>query len=87
MALDIKSARVRRVLLADGWHAVEDVGERGGGSSFEVGNVRFTDGTTAGTPEAGIGFTFVDHHTRKRIAGLVTNVQALEMDDDEGRPA
>jgi hypothetical protein len=86
MALDIKTARVRRVLLADGWHAVEDVGERGGGSSFEVGSVRFTEGTAAGTPEAGIGFTFVDHHTRKRIVGLLANIQALEV-DDEGRPA
>jgi hypothetical protein len=85
MALDIKTARVRRVLLADGWHAVEDVGERGGGSSFEVGNVRFTDGTPAGTPDAGTGFSFVDHHTRKRIVGLVSSIQALEV-DEEGRP-
>jgi hypothetical protein len=86
MALDITTARVRRVLLTDGWHAVEDVGERGGGSSFEVGSMRFSDGTTAGTPEAGTGFSFVDHHTRKRIVGLLSSIQALEV-DDEGRSA
>jgi hypothetical protein len=84
MALDITTTRVRRVLLADGWHAVEDVGERGGGSSFEVGGMRFSNGTTAGTPEAGTGFSFVDHHTRKRIVGLLSSIQALEV-DDEGR--
>ena len=86
MAVDVKAARVRRVLLADGWHAVEDVGERGGGSSFEVGTVRFTDGGSAGTAEAGTGFSFIDHHTRKRIVGLLGTIQALEV-DDEGRPA
>ena len=87
MALDVKAGRVRRVLLADGWHAVEDVGERGGGSSFEVGTVRFTEGGGAGTgAEAGTGFSFVDQHTRKRIIGLLISIQALEV-DDEGRPA
>jgi hypothetical protein len=87
MALDIKAVRVRRVLLADGWHAVEDVGERGGGSSFDVGTVRFTDGASAGSAEAGTGFSFVDHHTRKRIVGLLSSIQALEVDDEGGRPA
>jgi hypothetical protein len=87
MALDIKTARVRRVLLADGWHAAEDVGQRGGGSSFEAGVIQFTDSATAGIPGAGTGFSFVDHHTRKRIVGLLSSIQALEVDDESGRPA
>jgi hypothetical protein len=62
------------------------VGERGGGSSFDVGTVRFADGGSAGTTEAGTGFSFVDHHTRKRIVGLLSTIQALEV-DDEGRSA
>jgi hypothetical protein len=83
MELQINVGRVRRVLLADGWHAVEDVGERGSGSSFQVGLLRFAGAPSTSSAEVGDGFSFVDHHTRKRIAGPVGCIQALEIDDDE----
>ena len=52
-----------------------------------MGTVRFTDGGSAISAEAGTGFSFVDHHTRKRIVGLLSSIQALEVDDESGRPA
>jgi hypothetical protein len=78
MNVDIANGSVRRVLLADGWHAVEDVGERGSGSSFQAGPLRFTD--SSGGQDADAGFSFVDHHTKKRIVGPLRCIQALETD-------
>jgi hypothetical protein len=83
MELQVKSAGVRRVLLADGWHAVEDVGERGSGSSFEVGALRFIDEAGSASAEPGgdsLGFSFIDHHTKKRMVGPVRCIEALETD-------
>jgi hypothetical protein len=83
MELQVKSASVRRVLLADGWHAVEDIGDRGSGSSFQVGILRFTgESGSASSEPAGdsLGFSFIDHHTKKRISGPVRCIQALEQD-------
>jgi hypothetical protein len=76
MNIHIEAAHVRRVLLADGWHAVEDTD---GGSSFQAGSLAMHSGGQAvDTGEQ--GFSFVDHHTRKRLAGPLSSIRALELD-------
>ena len=76
MDIDITPSSVRRVLLADGWHAVEDVaGPEGRASSFQVGKFR-VGGADADT----LGFSFVDHHTGKRLAGPLRCIKSLELD-------
>lgn len=80
MSVDIDTARVRRVLLADGWHAVEGTDT---GSSFQVGPIRVQNsGETISAAVGGsdVGFSFVDHHTRKLLAGPFHSIRALELD-------
>ena len=80
MSVEVDAARVRRVLLADGWHAVEG---KDGGSSFEVGTLTIRSGSQAvggGTSTEGLGYSFVDHHTRKTLVGPLQSIRALELD-------
>jgi hypothetical protein len=80
MSVDIDAARVRRVLLADGWHAVEGSDS---GSSFEVGTLTIRSGSQSdggGASTEGLGYSFVDHHTRKTLAGPFQSIRALELD-------
>jgi hypothetical protein len=80
MSVEVEAARVRRVSLADGWHAIEG---KDSGSSFVVGtrttrSASQPDGGGASTE--GLGYSFVDHHTRKTLAGAFQSIRALELD-------
>ncbi len=79
MEIEVSLAQVQRVLLADGWHAVE---AHDGTSTFQVGPLRFGgQGQSVSLDGQGgfnVGFSFVDHHTKRRLAGPIRCVEALE---------
>jgi hypothetical protein len=73
--IEIAAGNVRRVLLDDGWHAVEDTDA---GSSFEAGPLQVRGSDTSFDLPNG-GYTFIDHHTRKRLAGPIQSIRAVEL--------